>query len=142
LERQGTDMKLMDYRTLRAGVQLNASPAGTADLRPIAADLARELRATGLFSSVEVDYTDNRDHLLVAMASFGAHLTEEEVAIRLEDVWHGRMSFDYWAVHSTLVTKGQVELQGATLAHLGGPYITVHVVAQKVAVPVQRVAVD
>ena len=135
-------MKLMDYRTLRSGMQLNARPAGAADLRPIAADLERELRATGLFANVEVDYTDEADHLLVAMASYGADLTEEQVALRLEDVWHGRMSFDYWAVHSTLVSKGQVELQGATLAHLGGPYITVHVVAQKVAVPVQRVAVD
>ncbi len=133
-------MKLMDYRTLRAGVQRNAQPAGAADLRPIATHLERELMATGLFSNVEVDHTDDLDHLVVAMASFEADLTEEEIAMRLEDLWHGRMSFGYWDIHSTLVTRGQVELQGATLAHLGGPYVTVHVVAQKAAVPLQRAA--
>jgi len=135
-------MRLMDYRTLRTGVQLNARPGTAADLRPIARDLERELTATGLFTNVEVDHTDNVDHLVVAMASFDATLTEEQVALRLEDVWNGRMRFGYWAIHSTLVTKNQVELQGATLAHLGGPYITLHVVAQKVAVPAQRVACE
>ena len=132
-------MKLMDYRLLRTGVQRNASPGSEADLQFTATELQRQLLATGLFSDVEVEATENVDHLVVAMCTFDPELTEEEVALRLEDVWNGRLRFDYWAAHSTLVHKGQVELQGASLSGLGGPYVTLHIVAQKARVPAQRV---
>ena len=131
-------MRLMEYRQLRTGVQRNARPGTESDLRFTATELRRQLLATGVFADVEVDQTDDVDHLVVAMCTFAPDLREEQVALRLEDVWNGRLRFDYWAAHSTLVTKGQVELQGATLSGLGGPYVTLHVLAQKAAVPAQR----
>ena len=135
-------MKLLEYRKLRSGVQMSARPATTAERRAVAVDLERELARTGVFADVEVDHTDNLDHLVVAMCTYDPTLSEEQAARRLEDVWNGRLRFGYWAVSSTLVEKGQVELQGATLSNLGGPYVTLHVVAQKGPIPVQRSAID
>ena len=135
-------MKLLEYRKLRSGVQMNARPTTAAERRAVALDLERELTRTGVFADVEVDHTDNLDHLVVAMCTYDPALSEEQVALRLEDVCSGRLRFGYWAVHSTLVVKGQVELQGATLSNLGGPYLTLHVVAQKGPIPAQRGAAD
>lgn len=135
-------MKLLEYRKLRSGVQMNARPTTAAERRAVALDLERELVRAGCFADVEVDHTDDLDHLVVAMCTYDPALSEEQVALRLEDVWNGRLRFAYWAVHSTLVDKGQVELQGATLSNLGGPYVTLHVVAQRGPIPAQRGAAD
>ena len=135
-------MKLLEYRKLRSGVQMNARPTTAEERRAVALDLERELIRAGVFADVEVDHTENLDHLVVAMCTYDSSLSEEQVGLRLEDVWNGRLRFGYWAVHSTLVEKGQVELQGATLSNLGGPYVTVHVVAQKGPIPAQRGAMD
>lgn len=135
-------MKLLEYRKLRSGVQMNARPTTAAERRAVALDLERELLRTGCFADVEVDHTDNLDHLVVAMCTYDPTMLERHVALRLEEMWNNRLRFTYWAVHSTLVEKGQVELQGATLSNLGGPYVTLHVVAQKGPIPAQRGAVD
>lgn len=136
-------MRIVEYTKLRAGVQLNARPATLPEVRSNALQLQRTLMATGLFTDVEVDWTKNADHLVVAMCKFDPRMTEEQAARKLEDVWLGEMRFGYWAAHSTLVTEGQVELQGATLRTIGGPYLTLHVVAQKaVLVPAQRVPAE
>jgi len=134
-------MRISEYSKLRDGVQVNARPSGTADLRSAAFELRRGLMATGLFADVEVDHTDEADHLVVAMCTFSAELSEEQAAVQLEQVWQ-RVRYGYWAVHSTLVDKGQVELQGATLRGVGGPYVTLHVVAQQARIPAQRVPVE
>ena len=124
-------MRLIEYSKLRAGVQLNARPATVPEVRSTALQLQQALRATGLFAEVEVDWTDNADHMVVAMCVFHPALTDEQAARRLEDVWLNRLRFGHWAAHSTLVSEGQVELQGATLRTVGGPYLTLHVVAQR-----------
>ena len=135
-------MRSIEYSKLRSGVQRNARPGSAADLRAAALELQRGLMGTGLFADVEVDATDDPDHLVVAMCTFHPALTEEEAAMWLEDVWNSHLRHSYWAAHSTLVVKGQVELQGATLSNLGGPYVTLHVVAQRAPIPVQRTASD
>ena len=135
-------MRSIEYSKLRSGVQLNARPGSAADVRAIATELRRGLLATGLFADVEVDATDDADHLVVAMCTFHPALTDQEAAMWLEDVWNSHLRYDYWAAHSTLVVKGQVELQGATLGNVGGPYVTLHVVAQRAPIPMQRAASD
>src|SRR5688572_3024778 len=124
-------MRLIEYSKLRAGVQLNARPATTPEVRSTALQLQQALQATGLFGRVEVDWTDNADHMVVAMCVFHPALTDQQAARRLEDVWLNRLRFSHWAAHTTLVSDGQVELQAATLRTVGGPYLTLHVVAQR-----------
>lgn len=131
-------MRIVEYSKLRTGVQLNARRATLPEVRSTALELQRELKATGFFANVEVDWTDNADRLVVAMCTFHPGLTDEQAAVRLEQVWQDKVRFGYWAAHSTLVTKGQVELQAATLRTVGGPYLTLHVVAQRDRVPAQR----
>jgi hypothetical protein len=145
-------MRLIEYSKLRAGVQLNARPASIPEIRSTALQLQQALLTTGLFAQVEVDWTEDADHMVVAMCVFHPALTDEQAARRLEDVWLNRLRFGYWAAHSTLVSNDQVELQGATLRTMGGPYLTLHVVAQRdvsvrreapegrTTVPPQRVA--
>lgn len=133
-------MRSVEYSKLRTGVQLSARPGSAADLRAAAAELRAGLMGTGLFADVEVDATEDPDHLVVAMCTFHPVLTEDEAARRLEDVWNSHLRYGHWAAHSTLVVKGQVELQGATLTDVGGSYLTLHVVAQRAPIPVQRTA--
>ena len=135
-------MRITEYSKLRSGVQMNARPGTPADVRSTALELQRSLLATGYFDDVEVDRTENLDHLVVAMCTFDPSLTEHEVARRLEDVWNGRLRYGFWAAHSMLLDEDQVELQGATLSSLGGRYVTLHIVAQKARVPAQRVGVE
>lgn len=135
-------MRSIEYSKLRTGVQLNARPGSVADRKAAALELRRGLLDTGLFADVEVDATEDPDHLVVAMCTFHPALTEQEAAMRLEDVWNSHLRHSYWAAHTTLVVKGQVELQGATLSNVGGPYVTLHVVAQRAPIPLQRSASD
>lgn len=135
-------MRIIEYVKLRAGVQLNARPAALPEVRSVALQLQKALTDTGLFGGVEVDWTDNTDHLVVAMCQFHPSLTDEQAGLRLEEVWERQLRFGYWAAHTTLVTKGQVELQAATLRTVGGPYLTLHVVAQRAPLPAQRVAAE
>ena len=135
-------MRLVEYNKLRTGVQISARPGSAADLRETAQQLRRGLMATGLFADVEVDATENPDHLVVAMCTFHPALTDADAAARLEEVWDSHLRYGYWSAHSMLVVKGQVELQGATLSRVGGPYVTLHVVAQRGRIPAQRSASD
>jgi hypothetical protein len=68
-------------------------------------------------------------------------MDEDVMARWLEGLWTNRLSYGFWEAHATLVDSDQVELEGATRAGLGGRYVTVHILAQKAAVPAQRVAV-
>ena len=135
-------MRSVEYSKLRTGVQLSARPGSVSERKAAAQELERGLLATGLFADVEVDATDDPDHLVVAMCTFHPALTEEEAAMRLEDVWNRRLRHGYWAAHTMLVVRNQVELQAASLDKVGGPYVTVHVVAQRAPIPVQRTASD
>ena len=135
-------MELAQYHKIRSAVQSNASPGPAQALRDVQENLASALASVGLFSDVEVGYTDDLDNLVIAMCSFPEDLTETEIARRLELLWEDRLRYGFWEAHATLVDEGQVELEGATRASQTGHYITLHVVAQRGFVPAQRVAVD
>jgi hypothetical protein len=134
-------MKLTQFHTMRTAVQDNAAPASAAELQPLVAQLERDLTGTGVLEDVEVGFTDNADSLLIAMCTFPADMDEDVMARWLEGLWTNRLSHGFWEAHATLVDPDQVELEGATRAGLGGRYVTVHILAQKAAVPAQRVAV-
>lgn len=135
-------MEIAQYHKLRQGVQMNASPGSVDELRAIRSELEAALTAVGLFEEVEVDYTDDVDHLVIAMCTFPEQLSREEIAHRLELLWEDRLSYPFWEAHSTRVDPDQIELQGATRAGAAGHYVTLHIVAQTARVPVQRVAAD
>ena len=135
-------MELTQYHKMRAGVQANAAPGSSQALQEVQQNLETALASVGLFSDVEVGYTDDVDNLVIAMCTFPEDLSETEVARRLELLWEDRLRYGFWEAHATLVDSGQVELEAATRNGQNGHYVTMHVVAQKGFVPAQRVAVD
>jgi hypothetical protein len=135
-------VELREYRKLRNALQCNVSPGGQGVLTAIADRLRAGLAVTGLFEDVEVEVTGHTDRLVIAMCSFTEDHDEADVARALETLWRRELRYDFWEAHSTLVSRGQVELQGATRASSYGHYVTVHMVAQKVRVPAQRAAAD
>jgi hypothetical protein len=134
-------MELTHFHTMRTAVQDNAAPASAEELRALEAEVQQTLLATGLFQDVEVAHTDNIDSLVIGMCTFAEDLDEVEVALRLEAMWGSRLSYDFWEAHTLLVDRDQVELEGATRHSLWGHYVTLHIIAQKAPIPVQRVAV-
>lgn len=135
-------MDLIQYHKMREGVQVNAFPGSAEELAALTDQLQRNLLSSGLFEEVEVGCTDDIDHLVIAMCTFPAHLTEAQVASRLERLWEDRLRYGFWEAHATLVDEDHVEFQGATRAGSNAHYATMHIVAQKATVPAQRVAAE
>ena len=130
-------MRLMDFHTLRSGVQLNAPPAPGRALTALEGFLRGQLTKTGLFDTVEVEHTDDPDRLLVALCQYRQTLSEYDVADVVEGLWD-RIRYPYWEAHTTAVDDGHVELQAATREGALGHYVTVHLIAQRSQVPSQR----
>ena len=131
-------MKLMHFHTLRSGVQINASPATEPTLVAIANNLRDLLDGCGLFDSVEVEHTADPDQLVVALCQYRPNLSEDEIAAAVERLWDERVSYTFWEVHVVRTDEGFVELEGATRESVTGRYATLHLVAQRAAVPTQR----
>lgn len=135
-------MQLGQFHKLRQAVQVNASPGSVGELRAIKQELQAALASVGLFEQVEVDYTDDPDHLVIAMFTFPEDMTHAEVTQRLERLWQERLCYPFWGAHTTIVDEDQIELEAATRAGASGHYVTYHLVAQKARVPAQRVSSD
>src|SRR3954449_12051108 len=84
-------MELMDYRKLRSGLQMNAAPAGPAAVGPLAHRLQDSLQATGVFSDIEVDVTDNVDAMVIGMCTFPAEMSARRLAQWLPQLWGGQV---------------------------------------------------
>lgn len=130
-------MRLVDYDKMRRGVQLSARPGVAAELRPLVAHLSAALTAAG-FTAVEAEPTTDPDRLVIALCSFAPAHRPQDVAEVLERLWEDHLRFGFWEAHTVLVEGNQVELLAATRAGERGPYVTLHVLAQKAAVPAQR----
>jgi hypothetical protein len=135
-------MDLLQFHKMRTAIQDNAFPGSGADLATVEGSLRDLLMASGLFEQVEVDHTDNPDHLVIALCQFRPFLTEADVAQRLEAIWDDRVRYPFWEAHAIHVENDHVEFEAATRQSSGGHYVTVHLVAQKARVPAQRVPVD
>ncbi len=131
-------MKLLDFHKLRAAVQVNAYPGSGRELTTMEANLRDLLMASGLFESVEVEHTDDPDQLVVGLCEFHPNLSEHAIAERLEELWQDRVRYPYWSAHSLIVDAEHVEFEAATRISNTGPYVTVHLVAQKAHIPAQR----
>ncbi len=131
-------MELIQFHKLRTGVQSNASPGSREDLTSVEAALKHSLEATGLFEEVEVETTEDPDHLVIGLCKFAPNLSESQVASRLEQLWEDRVRYQFWEAHATLVDEDHVEFEAATRSGTAGHYVTVHIVAQKATIPVQR----
>lgn len=133
-------MEMVKYHQLRTAVQQNASPGAGAQLTLVEGVLRDRLVASGLFSTVEVDHTDNPDSLIIAMCQYRPELSEEEVASQVEAIWEDGVRYQFWEAHSTYVEDEHVEFEAATRPDATGRYVTVHMVIQRSFVPSQRPA--
>ena len=136
--RRSQESLLIRYRRLRTAVQLNAAPERPARLRELEGRLRAALLDTGMFLAVEAGHTTDADRLVIALCHFGPTVPEAAVARALSVLWQEKLRYPLWESHAVLVEEGHVELQGATRGTTSGPYVTVHVVAQRARVPHQR----
>ena len=131
-------MQLVHFHSLRTGVQVNASPASGEELVSMETALRDTLLGSGLFETVEVEYTDDPDRLVIGLCEFRADLTEDEVAAAIERIWDERGRYAFWEAHALVVHPEHVEFEAATRAGHAAHYVTVHMVAQKARIPAQR----
>lgn len=128
------------YHRVRTGIQVNASPGGPPALEAVEGTLRDELMSSGLFEEVEVEHTDDPDQLVIALCQFRPQYSEADVARQLERLWGDRVRYEYWEAHAMVTAPDHVELEAATRAGQDGHYVTVHLVAQRARIPVQRPA--
>jgi hypothetical protein len=133
-------MNTLMFRRMRTAVQSNASPGRGEQLQTVEQSLRSVLMDSGLFEEVEVEQTDDPDQLVIALCEFRPFLTAAEVARRLEQIWADRVRYPFWEAHALDTRTDFVELEAATRPSPDAPYVTVHLVAQKAHIPVQRPA--
>jgi hypothetical protein len=131
-------MDLLNFHRMRTAIQVNASPGTGAELESVEETLRDMLMASGVFEEVEVEHTDDPDQLVIALCRFGPSYTEGAVAARLEEIWADRVRYPFWEAHAIATDQDHVEFEAASRASQDGHYVTVHLVAQKAAVPAQR----
>lgn len=131
-------MQLGHFHTLRTGIQINASPASGHELASRETALRDMLLASGLFESVEVENTDDPDRLVIGLCEFRPELSEDEVARAIERLWDEGGRYPFWEAHALVVEPEHVEFEAATRAGESGHYVTVHMVATRARIPVQR----
>jgi hypothetical protein len=136
-------MELMAFQKLRGGLKMNVSPASGIELEAAESRLRTLLTSSAMFGYVEVDTTQEPDHLLIAMVHYRSELCEQDIVNYLQKLWVGDMRYLGWDAYSFLVEDGQVELQAATMHGDATHYVTLHVVARAgipadAAIPNQR----
>jgi hypothetical protein len=135
-------MNLLQFHRMRTAVQDNAFPGKEEELTTVEHTLRERLMASGIFEAVEVEHTDDPDHLVIALCKFLPYFTEADVARHLERIWADRVSYPFWEAHAVHVESEHVEFEAASRHSSGGHYVTVHLVAQKARIPAQRTASD
>ena len=135
-------MDLLQFHKLRTAIQDNAFPGSGTEVATVESGLRDLLLASGLFESVEVGTTSDQDRLVIALCRFRPFYTERDVAGRLEEIWDDRVAYPFWHAHAIRVTDGHIEFEAATRHSEGGHYVTVHLVAQRGAIPAQRLPAD
>ncbi len=131
-------MRLPSYHLIRTAIQGNASPGSARDVAGVAVTLRDQLVASGLFETVEVEPTNDPDHLVIALCQFRPDVSEWDVAAHLEEIWDNRIRYRFWEAHAFLTEEDHVELEGATRVSTDGHYVTFHLVAEKARIPMQR----
>ena len=132
-------MRIAEYSTMRRAVQSNAPAPDPAAVAALETDLRAALLATGLFHSVEVGSTDDRDRLVIGMVGFAPEVDIQHAAQVLTRLWTKQVAYGFWHAETVRVDKTQVELQGATRFSISGHYATVHLIAQEAPAPAPRI---
>lgn len=135
-------MDLLQFHKLRTAIQDNAFPGSGTEVATVESALRDLLMDSGLFEAVEVGSTRDNDQLVIALCQFRPFYTERDVAGRLEEIWGDRVAYPFWEAHAIRVADGHIEFEAATRHSGGGHYVTVHLVAQRAAIPAQRVPAD
>ncbi len=135
-------MDLMQFHKMRTAIQDNAYPGSGTDLATMESNLRDLLMASGIFEDVEVEQTDDPDQLVIALCRFKPEYSERDIAAHVKHLWHDRVRYPYWEAHTLIVDKEHVEFEAATRVSNTGPYVTVHMVAQKARIPAQRAPMD
>lgn len=131
-------MQPAHFHALRSGVQTNAPPSKGRALARLERILRRRLKRSGLFDTVEVEHTPDPDRLLAGICQYRASLSADDVAAALERLWEDEVAYEFWEVHVTRVDDDFVEFQGATREKVDGPYVTLHLIAEKSPAPARR----
>lgn len=121
----------MDFLRLRAGLIINLPPAQGPVLHAAEAKLRRRLESSSMFTGVEVEATEDPDHLLVAMVRYRPGTNERRVASFLEAIWVTELRLEALDAFHFLVEDGHVELQSVTGDRAAHYFITLHLVAQE-----------
>ena len=135
-------MDLLQFHKMRTAVQHNAYPGSVGDVASMETELRDLLMATGLFEDVEVEKTGDPDQLVIGLCTYAPDFSEDDVATAIERLWDDRVRYPFWEAHSLLVDQGHVEFEAATRNSDSGHYVTVHMVAQKARIPMQRMPAD
>ncbi len=131
-------MDLLQFHKMRTAIQDNAYPGSGVEVATVESSLRAVLMASGLFEEVEVERTEDKDQLVIALCQFRPFYTEQDVAGRLEQIWDDRVRYPFWEAHTIRVENGHIEFEAATRHSGFGHYVTVHLVAQKATIPAQR----
>ena len=135
-------MDLLQFHKLRTAIQGNAYPGSGEDVASMEGNLRDLLMASGIFEEVEVERTDDPNQLVIALCHFRPQYSEADIAAHLEHLWADRVRYPFWEAHALVVDKEHIELEAATRTGVNGPYVTVHLVAQKARIPAQRLPMD
>ncbi len=135
-------MDLTQFHRMRTAIQANASPGHESELVTLEGSLRYLLLTSGLFAEVEVEHTDDPDQLVIALCTFNRGVVAAHVASRLEELWADRVSYPFWEAHALSVGDEHIELEAASRQSPESGFVTVHLVAQQVAIPAQRTSAD
>lgn len=132
-------MDLMQFHKMRTAVQGTADAGSGTELASMERNLRDLLMASGIFEDVEVEHTDDPNQLVIAMCRFAPEYSEADIAAHLEELWDDRVRYPYWEAHTLVVDEAHVEFEAATRNSNTGPYVTMHLLAQKARIPSQRI---
>ncbi len=124
-------MDMTEFRGLRAGLTSNLPAARGEALAFAEAKLLTRLQSSNMFTGVEVDTTEDRDNLLVALLRYRPGTPERQVASYLEAVWVTQMRVEGLDAFTFLVQDGHVELRAVTGDKELNHFLTLHLIAQE-----------
>lgn len=128
------------FHRVRAAIQSNVSPGQGEQVTLVEGRLRDLLMGSGVFEEVEVEHTEDPDQLVIALCQFRPFFTERDVARKLEEIWSEQVRYPFWESHGIRTEDGYVEFEAATRPDETGPFVTVHLVAERAGIPAQRAA--
>ena len=128
-------MDMTAFHKLRWAVQENAHRADPHHAAALQAALERSLRASRLFSEVELGRTDDPDQMVIGVCRCAEDVAPWEAGVGVERLWGVVALETKWETHAVGCTESLMEFEGAVTIDDSGHYITVHIVAEPAVVP-------